>query len=88
MGRMGPSIQVGAPGIELSPKRKLECLPGQDTETSQTLRHLSAVLGAAGPLEVSGACGCGSSGRRDGEGEGRKPGRGAPPSAGVGEEEA
>lgn len=26
VGRIRPSIQVGAPGIELSPKRKLECL--------------------------------------------------------------
>lgn len=49
----------------LSPKRKLECLRDKILGMSQTLRHLSAVLGAAGPLKVSERVAVGSSGGRE-----------------------
>lgn len=58
VGRMGPSIQAGAPGTEPSPqKRKLACLQDKilrqvrDRSPELEIRHLSPVLWAVGPPE-------------------------------------
>lgn len=52
MGRIGPSIQVGAPGTEPSPqKRKLACLRDKILRQVRDVEAMSPVLGAAGAPE-------------------------------------
>lgn len=58
VGRMGPSIQAGAPGTEPSPQKKqVACLRDKilrqvrDRSPELEIKHLSPVLWAVGPPE-------------------------------------